>query len=273
MIIKNSNLRQNLFKSRYKILAIIFAIILILCVIRLLNNLAKEQNRNNDNTQTKVQTSYKPQETVIMGGDVAKTKQEEVEKIMDEFINLCNTKQIEKAYNLLTEECKKEVFASSIQNFQKDFVEKIFATSKTYNMQSWINGENPTYKVRILEDVMSTGKTGETIEDYYTIVKKDNIYKLNINSYVGRKEINKKTYKDDITIEVLSKDTNMEYETYKIKVQNNTKNTIILDTKTNGKSVYLTGSNGTTYRAFMYEIDDIFLTIKPRINKRNRNKI
>lgn len=268
MIIKNSNLRRNIFENRYKILAIIVAIILVLCLIRVLNEFAKQSNnRNNENTINLTNT-YKPQETAVLGSNVKEETQEQNTKVMDEFIKYCNSKEIEKAYNLLTDECKIEKFSNSIENFKKNYVEKIFTTTKTYNMQSWINAENPTYKVRILNDVLATGNTGEVVEDYVTIVRENNEYKLNLNSYIGSKtNINKQTKQGDITLTLLSKETNMNYEIYNIKVENNTENTILLDTKTKQKSVYATGSNGTTYTAFMYEIDDTYLTIKPRIYK------
>lgn len=266
MIIKNSNLRQNLFRNRYKILGIIVAIILVLLLIRTLNEFAKQANQKEKSKNIVEEvSSYKPQQTVISGENVSNTKQEENTKIMDEFIDLCNKREIEKAYNLLTDECKEEMFDSSIQKFKKDYIEKIFTVDRTYNMQSWINGENQTYKVKILEDAMSTGKTGEIIEEYYTIVKKDGKSKLNINSYVEKKKVNKKITKDNITIEILERNIFMEYEIYKIKVQNNTDNTILLDTKEKEKSAYITGSNSATYSAFMYEIDEIYLTIQPQI--------
>ncbi len=267
MIIKNSNLRRSITENRYKILAIIVAIILILCLIKTLNEFAGASKKNKNNVIATQTNSYNPQETAVLGEDVSSTKQEQSTKVMDEFIQYCNSKEIEKAYNLLTDECKKEQFSNSIENFKTTYVEKIFTNFKTYNMQSWINGENPTYKVRITNDVLSTGDTGETVEDYVTIVKKNNSYKINLNSYIGKENINKQTSQDGIVITFLNKETNMDYEIYNIKVENNTENTILLDTKEKAKSVYATGSNGATYTAFMYEIEDEHLTIKPRIHK------
>lgn len=269
MIIKNSNLRRSISKNRYKILAIIVAIILVLCLIQILNEFAKVENKKQNENTISIQTNiYKPQETAVLGSNVKEEKQEQNTKVMDEFITYCNSKEIEKAYNLLTDECKKEKFSNNIENFKKDYVEKIFTTNKTYNMQAWINGENPTYKVRILNDVIATGSTGEVVEDYVTIVRENNDYKINLNSYIDSKtNINKQTKQGDIVAIFLGKETNMNYEIYNIKIENNTENTILLDTKTKQKSVYATGSNGATYTAFMYEIEDTFLTIKPRIHK------
>ena len=269
MIIKNSNLRKNLFDDRYKILAIVVAIILVLCLIRVLNGMAKnmlQQSNTKTNTTSNVISNYKPQETTVLGENVSSQKQEENTKIINEFIKFCNSKEIEKAYNLLTDECKEELFNSNIENFKNNYVEKIFDTYKTYNMQSLINARNVTYKIRIMQDALVTGTTGEVIEDYYTIVNKNGIYKINIDSYIGGNELkNSTSTKNNITITVISKNTYKDYETYKLKVENNTNNTILLDTKEKQKSAYATGNNGATYTIFMHEIDNMHLTIKPKM--------
>ena len=86
-----------------------------------------------------------------------------------------------------------------------------------------------------------------------------------MNSYIGKININKQIKQEDIIITFLSKETNMNYEIYNIKIENNTESTILLDTKTKQKSVYATGSNDATYTAFMYEIEDSQLIIEPQI--------
>ncbi len=269
MIIKNSNLRTILAENRYKILGIIIAIILVLCAIRFLNEMAIKSNSegaNNKQNITNVSSTYKPEKTVIQGENVSNAQQEKNDNVMDDFINYCNQKDVEKAYNLLTDECKEVIFDSKIQNFEQDYINKIFNTKKTYSMQSWIQASgNYTYKVKIMEDMLSTGKTGNYIEDYYTIVNNNGEYKLNINSYVGRRQINKSAEKNNIVITVNTKDIFMDHEIYNIKVQNNSDKTILLDTQKKEKSVYITGSNGATYSAFMYELNDNYLTLKPRI--------
>ena len=190
MIIKNSNLRRILFENRYQILIVIIAIILILCLIQVLNNIVK-QNNQQTKTNSIQSSSYEPQETVILGEDITEEQQENNTQIMDKFIQFCNAKDIENAYNLLTDECKEVLFQSNIENFNKNYIEKIFTTPKIYNMQSWINGYSDTYKVRILDDILSTGNTGNVVEEYYTIVKQNGEYKLNLNSYIGRENIGK----------------------------------------------------------------------------------
>lgn len=59
----------------------------------------------------------------------------------------------------------------------------------------------------------------------------------------------------------------MDYEIYTIEVTNNTDNTILLDTKTKQKSAYITSTSGTTYSAFMYELEDVYLTVASNVTK------
>lgn len=270
MIIKNSNVRRTLFENRYVIFVIIFAIILVLYLVQVLNEGAKQklQSSNNEiqNTVTGAEKVDKSSQTVISGNDVTVAQQENNTKIIEEFINYCNNKEIEKAYNILTDECKEEIFDNNIQNFKQNYVDKIFTTKKMCSMQSWINSYRYTYKVKILDDMLSTGiisSSENSIEDYYTIVEKKDGYKLNINSYIGRQECNTQTQINGITLTVLYKNVYKEYESYDIKIENATQKTILLDSQEKVDSMYLVGSNENNYDAYSYEIDKTELIVEP----------
>lgn len=290
MIIKNSNLRRNLFSNRYLILAIMAAIIFLLILINTLNNISKENNNKKAEEQNKIQQNsqkqeiYTPEKTTISGTNVRPQKQEDNKTVIDNFLNYCNQKQIEQAYNLLTEDCKEEVFFSNINNFSNNYVNKIFNSKKTYSMQSWINRDTyTTYKVKIVDDMISTGKITSAqneIEDYYTVVQEEGKYKLNINSYIVRKQINKEKESQGVKITIISKDTYRDYETYEIKVENLNQNTILLDSQESTDSMYVFASNESKYSAYSYEIDRSRLIIEPgryrtitiKFNKRYSNE-
>lgn len=275
MIIKNSNIRRSLFNNRYVIFIIIFVIILLLYFIQVLNNNTKEKfEAENNKIQNTV--SYTPKEdesskATISGESINKTQQTNNTKIIEEFITYCNNKEIEKAYNLLTEECKEEIFASSIQNFKLKYVDVIFTSKKMCSAQSWMNSYGYTYKVKILDDMISTGHISSSenaIEDYYTVVKKDDVYKLNINGYIGRKEYNKQVESNGIKLNIVCKDIYKEYESYDIKIENLTNKTILLDSKEKVDSIYLIGSNENNYSAFSYEVDKTYLIVEPQKEKK-----
>lgn len=91
-------------------------------------------------------------------------------------------------------------------------------------------------------------------EDYFTIINLNGEYKLNINSYIGEKEINIKKETNDISFDIISQKKYMDYEIYKIRVQNNTINTISLDGFRNINSIYLSNENKTKSIAAKQEI-------------------
>ena len=114
-----------------------------------------------------------------------------------------------------------------------------------------------------MEDMLSTGKSdGKTKQDYMTIVEENEEYKLNINGYIGKTIINRTTEKDDIKVEVVNKNTYKEYEEYTIKVTNHTENIILLDGRTDAKTLYLQDSKGVTYSSYSHELTEPMLTIE-----------
>lgn len=274
MIIKNSNIRRSIFEGRYVIFAVIFAIVLVLYLIQMLNNSSKEEStlQNNQIQNTVIEqikdTSARP---VITGNEVSKDKQETNTKIIEQFITYCNNKEIEQAYNLLTDECKEEIFFSNIQYFKQNYVDRVFTTKKMYSIQSWVSGYINTYRITIQDDILSAGKVNSSenkIEDYYTIIEQENGYKLNINSYIRRVQVDKQRKAQGITITVLCKDVYKEYETYDVVIENLTTKNILIDSKEKVNSIYLVGANETHYDAYSYEIDINDCVIEPQRSKK-----
>ena len=62
-------------------------------------------------------------------------------------------------------------------------------------MQSWItNGNKYTYRIELLEDMLSNGKSTNSKKiDYYTVIKEEDNYYLNIDGFVEKNELNKYT--------------------------------------------------------------------------------
>ena len=112
--------------------------------------------------------------------------------------------------------------------------------------------------------MLATGKSnnGYTKQDYITVKKENNNYKLNINNYIGYSKIEKTTKKDNIEINVASKNTYMDNEQYTIKVTNNSKNDISLDGLSNVKSLYLQDSKGSKYSAYTHELTEPTLKVQ-----------
>lgn len=246
---------------------IVFAIILIVITLQALNNYAKESKQNSSGINNT--TTYNNiQNPAIVGDNIKEQTSIKLTQIIDSFIKYCNNGEIDEAYNLLSDDCKRVVFPT-VEEFKNKYYNKIFETYRIYNLTAWIsNNGYITYRVEILEDILSTGNTSEiNIEDYYTIVKQNNEYKLNIGNYVKTEKINKVASLENTNFMVLERDVFINYEIYKMKVENNTNKRILVDSKKNTKTAYVTDQNDVKYIAFLNEISKNDLTILSGMSK------
>ena len=257
------NLRRYYYANKTKIWRGIFIVAFVLVLIQVLNYFQgrKTKKINNTNADTITSnTSLITDKSALGTGTVSESKLKNDMRIIDEFLNLCNNKKFEDAYKLVSTDCKNNLF-TTYEIFKKTYCDKIFNTYKTYTTENW-NGN--TYKVRITEDPLATGKTSNdmSIQDYMTIVEENNEEKLNINNYIGRNKINAVNTQSNVKIEVISRDTFAEYEVYNIRVTNNSDKTIYLDDVEKTSTIYVEDSNGLKYNAASGEI--IYSTLKIR---------
>ena len=247
-------------QNREKVFKIILIIVFIIGIIQLLNYFAKKNQNSNNNIQKNniITNSESKQELVsnksaISGESVSETSLEKATDVIAKFFKYCNEGNIESAYGILTEECK-EVMFPTIKDFKNIYyLDNFNGENKTYTVENWVGD---IYQVKITGDILSTGKLddGKTKQDYMTVVKDDGDYKLNINSYVGREDVNKVTENKNIKITIQSIDTYMDYEIYNLSIQNNSENDILLDTSDDTKSVYLLDSKKMKYYFYSNEV-------------------
>lgn len=245
-------------RNRKKIFRIILIIVFIFVILKLLNYFTKikankkiEETVNNiDNSLTTNNSTLMSDKSSISGSSIQSSKLKKDTDIINQFMDYCNNGDVSNAYNLLTDDCKKEMFPT-IQDFSNIYYSSLFnGERKSYTIENW---ENDTYSVRITSDILSTGslKGDETRQDYITIIENS---KLNINSYVKKLNVNKKTSDKNITITVNYINVYMDYEIYDITIQNNTNDTILLDTNDDTKSVYLLDKNNMKYYFYNNEL-------------------
>mgnify|MGYP004568217949 CR=1 FL=1 len=240
-------------------------------------NLEDEQlgilaSQNNTNTELNSVTLNDDKSTVS-GKDLTKSQTNAVTKI-DEFVQYCNNNQFKEAYNLLSEDCKKEMYPT-VEAFQQNYYNSIFkGTKKNVSVENWVNY---IYKVKFMEDALATGiyDTDNTIQDYITVVTNDDDeMKLNINSYIGKKEINKEKDDKNINIKVLEKHQYMDYETYLFEITNNSDITILLNDNTNNSTdtMYLLDDNKLKYPAYTHELSEADLKLSSKETRKVKIK-
>lgn len=249
------------------IFSVILGIIALILILQFLNNKAKKENNTeqiqNNVNETKVSESVNLNDsnTVLTGDKISDTQKTTLNKI-SEFINYCNEKDIDKAYDMLSDNCKNQLYPEK-SVFEEAYYKKVFnGKTRRANIENWVNN---IYKVSIEDDYLSTGKytRGNGIQDYITIVGD----KININEYIGKKEIKKSNENDNIKIEIEEVNKFMEYEIYKLKVTNKSKYTILLDDRKDVDAMYIKDQNDVEYHAYTHEITDSELTLDPRQTK------
>lgn len=259
-------LRRFFYQNKYQIFAVVGAIVFVIIIIQLLNNLVKEDiseemiNKseniiiNNESNQGMIS-----EKSAVTGNEISKSKLDKATTAINSFIEFCNNQNLEEAYSLLTEECKKQIY-SSLETFKQSYYKNVFnGEKKNCTIENWVND---TYKVNITGDILATGNYNEYAkQDYITVKEEDDEYKLNINNYIGYTEINKVTTHDNAIIEVVNKNTFKDYEQYTIKVTNNTSKIMQLDNISNTDSLYIEDSKGVKYLYYNHELTTPMLTV------------
>lgn len=248
-------------QNRKKIWMVILVIVLVIIVLQLLDMYYKKKEGDAIITNVIASSNYTNQskevvseKSAVTGQKVSKSKLQSETEIIKEFIEACNNQDVNLAYNLLTDECKDAMFKSE-QDFINIYYKTVFnGEQKIYTIENWVND---TYKVKISEDLMATGEydNSNVIQDYITVKEnEDDEYKLNINNFIGREEINRTIESNKIKIDVKKVDVYMDYSTYTFDIKNNSYRTVLLDDFVNIDTMYLEDSKGVKYSAYTHEI-------------------
>lgn len=261
------------YDNKTKIIKIGLLIIFILLIIQLMNYIAKLNNQkeekgtlisteqnNNDSNKENTNTSVTTEKSAVTGELVDDKQITNAQNIIEQFVSYCNNGETEKAYNLLSKDCKDEVY-KSLEAFETLYYKENFGGNikKTATIENWFGN---TYAVYISTDIMATGKIEDTKKrDYYTLVDEDGSTKLNINSFIKKENINKEQTENNITYKIISKNVYMDYEEYTVQVQNGSENTILLDSMQSTKTIYLEDEKSVKYYCYTNEIISEFLKV------------
>ena len=250
--------RKSIFKILGVIVIAIITLQLIIYIWRKMQTSAPQQVTQSSSSSSSSQYSLNAvtleDKTSTVTGKNISDGQINMLSTIDDFVMYCNENKINEAYNLLTEECKLQMYPS-VQVFYQNYYTPVFQ-GKQKNVSSE-NLSGNTYKINYTENALETGilNTENVIQDYITTVKQeDGTTKLNINGYIGKEEINKEKQEANINIKVIEKHAYIDYETYTFEITNNSNNNILINDLNNDKTMYLQDSNDIKYYAYTHAI-------------------
>lgn len=254
-------------KSIWRTITIVASILIL---IRVLNSLAgislrEKQNRNITTTEKKITTNsiiIEGEESTVSGEELS-SEQKNMLKALDQFGQYCINGEIDKAYNLLSDECKEEMYRSE-EYFKSAYYDNVFkGERKDISVENWVGN---TYKVRFIEDALSTGAydKGSATQDYITIVKDENgENRLNINGYIGREKLNVSGTTGAVTIKAIETNIYMNYQTFTYEIANKSDKKIMLYEPNILETMYISDDKEIKYEPYMNELSKADLQIMP----------
>ena len=256
------NLMRFIRQNKKQIIKVALIVAFFILMLQLLNYFAANQTSNDSNRKSDIYNTSNgtilSDKSAVSGGSISTSEINKVNSKIDEFVKYCNEHNTEEAYNILSDSCKEELYPE-INDFISNYYEPLFKDEKrNYSIENWASN---TYIVKFTGDLLATGKSANdsTYQDYITIIEENGQTKFNINKYIGREEINKKSSSDNIEAIVLYREKYMDYEVYKMQITNHTGSTILLDQLTKTDGIYLKDNNDTKHIAYSNEMikDDL----------------
>ena len=198
---------------------IIFIVIIAWLIIFFINQMLKIPQEKPTAT-----TTYTPQETVIDNVKVNRTEHNKIEDTIKTFIEYCNNNDFDKAYNMLSNDCRKYGYNNDFETFQRHVL-SMMPEPREYNIQAYSNPEENiyVYQVNYIPDYLSTGMTNQDYRyttEKMTFKKVGNEYEMSVGDFYNAEELNAVGQNDYVRIEVINKVVKYETETYKVRIKN-----------------------------------------------------
>ncbi|MCL2383137.1 MAG: hypothetical protein FWC79_03065 [Oscillospiraceae bacterium] len=110
---------------------------------------------------------------------------------------------------------------------------------------------------------------GTTITDYITVVRNsDGEIRLNINSYVGRRQLDRMGSNTGISVTAIHRDIFMDHHVYAFEARNTSSNSILLNNRNDARTVFLEDDRENTYTARIHEVDSSLLLLDSGTTRR-----
>ena len=216
----------------------VFIVLIIWLIIFIINTILKYKSK----PLPVPSTTYTPHVSVLDNTkEVPKKYQKPIENLIDTYMNYCNNKEYEKAYNLITDDCKKNVYPT-LEQFQ-GYIDEVFeGKKKIYNIQSYSIVDNKyIYNIRILDDILANGTTDGYYyyEEKFALIEQNGEIKLSIGDFIESKTPNTVVEDENMSIVLTNVSVDYEKETYSVKVTNKTDKYIVFADNTQTDEILL----------------------------------
>ena len=221
--------------------------------------------------EPEAETSYEVHASVIDSSDeTPRSMQQPIEENVKEYVGYCNEGNYQKAFDMLSEGCRKYAFNDDIYVFMDHVLTKM-PTPKEYVLQDYSNMKYDKdnlyiYEIKYLDDYLSTGLTNQvysfTSERMTFFENEDGNIEMNVGNFIYHTDIKSISENEYLKLDVIDKVVRYSIETYKVKLTNRSQYTVVIADGEEDDEVSLKLTNETRKRS---EITDIVLAPKEEI--------
>lgn len=182
-------------------------------------------------------TTKEPHTAVIdQTSTTPRSIQTPIEDMLKEYIGYCNEGNYQKAFNMLSEDCRSYEFDNDVKKFMSHVLVKM-PTPKEYSIQNYSNtiyGNKKIYiyEVKYTDDLLATGLTNTTYaytSEKFTFYEDDNDQlQMNAGDYIYHSDIKSISENEYLKIDVVDRVVNYSIEQYEIKFTNRSNYTIVI---------------------------------------------
>lgn len=209
------------------------------------------------------ETTYDAHSSVMdSASSTPRSMQEPIEKLIEEYVGYCNEGNYQRAFDMLSDDCKSYSFNNDIETFMSHVLSKM-PTPKKYFIQDYSNTKynNKTfyiYEVRYTNDFLASGITNSTYaftSEKFTFYRdSDNQIQMSTGNYIYHTDIKSISENEYLKIDVLDKVVNYSTEEYNVKFTNRSNYTVVVADNVEGDEILLALPNETRRRSNLTNI-------------------
>lgn len=218
---------RHFFRNHYKAIIIVITVFLVLVII---NRFLISRRYNGE-----PKTTYNPNVPVLDSEEASVPKEvvNEFDKFIEDYVGYCNNRNYVKAWNLISEDCRKNYFVNDYNEFVKYVKQKFDGNTKRYAVQNYSNIDGQyIYNVKIFDDYLASGLTNQrfTFQEEKFVIKydKDNKLVCSVGNYMNSNKVQYMYSNDYLRVEVTEKIEKYSFIIYKMNFINRTNKTIVI---------------------------------------------
>lgn len=230
---------KHFFRKNKKI---IFVIVIVWLFIFFINQVLKLYT-----PEPEIEDTYEPHVSVIDSSQKVPEKyQTNIEDLIEEYVSYCNNNDFDKAYNMLSKDCKEYAYPT-----YEDFIDHlkiVMYTPKKYSIQNYSNLDDMyIYSISYTDDFLATGLTNT--EYSYTEEKmafkenEDGQLEMSVGNFIKHENINLSTENEYLKIDVKDRIVNYATEEYTVRFTNRTNYDIVISDYVEENEITLSLSN------------------------------